>query len=393
MDTSPTGPASLGGSFFAPSIAPTYGGPSIAGIHLFQYELPVKNGPYRIASGNVYSLTTTLVKLVADDGTIGWGETCPVGPTYAEAHAKGALAALIEMAPGLLGAPILPVPLQHWMNTLLCGHNYAKAAIDIAAHDLWGRQLGVSVSDLLGGALTDRVASYYSIGVADPDEAARIAAEKSREGYPRLQVKLGGRAIETDIEAMRKVWEVTRNIGTRLAADGNRNWSTRDAIRVSRECPDIPMVFEQPCDTIEEIIRLRPLCNHPIYLDEGGTSLNTAISAASTGLVDGFGMKISRIGGLHPMRAFRDLCAARNLPHTCDDAWGGDIIAAACAHMAATTDPRSFEGAWIAGPYIVGHYDIANPVEIRNGHIRCPTGAGLGVTPNESLFGPAVFSI
>ena len=58
----------------------------IAEIHLFQYELPVTNGPYRIASGEVWSLTTTLVKLVAEDGTAGWGETCPVGPTYAEAR-------------------------------------------------------------------------------------------------------------------------------------------------------------------------------------------------------------------------------------------------------------------------------------------------------------------
>lgn len=393
MNTSPTGPASLGGSFFTPAIAPVRGAPSIAEIHLFQFELPVKNGPYRIASGDVHSLTTTLVKLVADDGTIGWGETCPVGPTYAEAHAKGALAALIEMAPGLLGAPTLPVPLHQRMNALLYGHNYAKAAIDIAVHDLWGRQLGVSVSDLLGGPLTDRVASYYSIGVAEPDEAARIAAEKSCEGYPRLQVKLGGRAIDVDIEAIRKVWEATRNTGIRLAADGNRNWTTRDALRMSRECPDIPMVLEQPCDTMEEIARLRPLCHHPIYLDEGGTSLNTAITVAGTGGVDGFGMKITRIGGLHPMRAFRDLCAARNLPHTCDDAWGGDIIAAACAHMAATVDPRFFEGAWIAAPYIEGHYDMANAVDIQNGHIKCPTGAGLGVTPDESLFGAAVFSI
>lgn len=78
-------------------------------------------------------------------------------------------------------------------------------------------------------------------------------------------------------------------------------------------------------------------------MDESGINLNTAITDAGTGLVDGFGMKVTRVGGLHPMRAFRDLCAARNLPHTCDDSWGGDIMAAACTHIGATVAPELLE--------------------------------------------------
>ena len=75
------------------------------------------------------------------------------------------------------------------------------------------------------------------------------------------------------------------------------------------------------------------------------------VHAVGSGLVDGFGMKVTRIGGLHPMAAFRDICAACALPHTCDDHWGGDIIAAACTHIAATVDPRRLEGVWLAQPY------------------------------------------
>lgn len=389
MDALPAEPSTR---LAAPSVRAAPGG-RIAEVHLYLHELPVKHGPYRIASGDVWSLTSTLVKLVAEDGTIGWGETCPVGSTYAEAHAKGALAALTEMAPGLIGAEALPVPLHARMDARLCGHNYAKAAIDIAAHDLWGKRLGVSVSELLGGALTDHVASYYSIGVAEPDEAARIASEKAREGYPRLQVKLGGRPVDEDIAALRKVWEAIRGTGMRLAADGNRGWTTRDALRVSRECPDIPFVLEQPCRTIEDLVKIRGLCHHAIYLDENAVSLDTAITAAGTGLADGFGMKIGRIGGLHPMRAFRDLCAARNLPHTCDDSWGGDIVAAACVHTAATVDPQRMEGAWLAAPYIDGNYDARNGITIQEGHITRPAGPGLGVTPDEALFGAPAFSV
>ncbi|ASR35822.1 mandelate racemase [Prauserella marina] len=359
----------------------------IAEIHLYRHDLPVLGGPFTLANAEVRLLSTTLLKLVADNGLVGWGETCPIGPTYAEAHAAGAVAALGEMAPGLLGAEVWPVPLHRRMAGLLDGHHYAKAAVDIAAHDLLGKHLGVSVSELLGGALTDRVPSYYSTGVGSPDDTARLAARKRAEGYPRLQVEIGGRAVEEDIETVRKVWEVIRGSGMRLAVDGNRGLTTRDALRLSGECRDIPFVLEQPCGTVEELRAIRPRINHALYLDENGTSLNTALTTAGSGLVDGFGMKVTRIGGLHPMRAFRDLCAARNLPHTCDDSWGGDIIAAACTHVGATVAPELMEGVWLAADYIEGHYDQENGVRAEGGYIKRPQGPGLGIVPDETLFG------
>jgi|TARA_B100000768_G_scaffold153063_1_gene149087 L-alanine-DL-glutamate epimerase-like enolase superfamily enzyme len=361
-------------------------------IHIYAHDLPVKNGPYTMANAEVWALDTTLVKLVGEDGTVGWGETCPVGSTYAEAHAGGARAALSEMAEGLIGADLWPVTLNRKMNSLLNGHNYAKAALDIAAHDLIGKTLGVNVADLMGGAQTDYVPSYFATGVGAPDDIARLAQEKRDEGYPRLQIKVGGRPVEIDIETIRKVWEVLHGSGVRLAVDGNRGWTTRDALRVSRECPDIPFIMEQPCNTYQDLEKIRPQVSHGIYMDENSVDLNMVISAAGTGLVDGFGMKVTRIGGLQNMCTFRDICEARNLPHTCDDAWGGDIIAAACTQIGATVRPTLCEGVWLAAPYIEGHYDDMNGIAIVDGHIQRPTGLGLGVTPDETKFGAAVAS-
>ncbi len=364
----------------------------IAEIHIYSHALPVKNGPYRMASASVWSLDTTLVKMITDGGLVGWGETCPIGPVYQPQHAGGARAALAEIAQGLIGAdPLQPLLLHRRMDGLLNGHRYAKAAIDIAAHDLMGKAWGMRVADLLGGAVTDRVPSYYASGVGEPDEISRIAAERAAEGFPRMQVKVGGRPVEVDIEVIRKVWE---RVGTkmRLAVDGNRGLTTRDALRLSRECGDIPFVLEQPCNTIEEIAAIRGQVHHGIYLDENGEDLNTILRVVGAGLVDGFGMKLTRIGGLRPMTVFRDICEVRSLPHTCDDAWGGDIIAAACTHIGATVQPRLNEGVWIAQPYIEGHYDAANGVKIEGGHIKLPKGPGLGITPDEGLFGMPVMS-
>jgi len=364
----------------------------IKSIDIYAHDLPVKNGPYTMASGEVWALETTLIRMTLESGIVGWGEMCPVGPTYADVHAGGVQAALAAMAPDLIGFEITGLRALHTkMDTLLCGQNYAKAAIDIAAHDALAKTLGVSVSTLLGGAVTDHVPSYYASGVGAPDEIARIAKDKMEEGYPRLQVKVGGRPVELDIETIRKVYETVGN-KVRLAVDANRGWTTRDAVRVSRECADIPFIMEQPCDTAKDLENLKGRVSHGVYMDEAGKDLRTVTHAASHGYVDGFGMKVTRIGGLLPMRVFREVCAAHALPHTCDDSWGGDIIAAACTQIGATVDPRLMEGVWLAAPYIDGHYDEKNGIEIVGGHIALPKGLGLGITPDADKFDAPIAS-
>lgn len=364
----------------------------IAEIHIYQKDLPVAGEPYRMARTRVDALDSTIVKIVSDTGLVGWGETCPVGSTYQPQHALGARAALDEIAPGLIGAPaLLPLNLRRTMDGLLNGHNYAKAAVDIAQMDLIARHVGVPMCDLLGGPASQKIPSYFSTSVGDPDETARIAAEKSREGYPRLQIKLGGRPVEIDIETMRKVWDAVGS-SVRLAADGNRGWTMRDALRFSQECGAIPLVLEQPCNTIEEIAGIRGQLRHAVYLDENAEDLATVLRAIALGVCDGFGFKVTRLGGLNPMATARDLCAIRSMPHTVDDAWGGDIVAAACVHFGSTVEPRLLEGVWLAAPYIAGHYDSENGIRIEGGHIDVPKGPGLGVTPDDGVFGAPVKS-
>ncbi|MER8390045.1 mandelate racemase/muconate lactonizing enzyme family protein [Mesorhizobium sp. M1380] len=359
-------------------------------INVYKVQLPVKGGTYRMASDDVDALDSTIVEIVTDDGLTGWGETCPVGPVYQPHHALGARAAIAEIAPGLMGAEIASIRLlAKRMDERLNGHGYAKAAFDIAFLDLLGQRLGVPVSTLLGGALVDRVPAYYSLIVGPPDETARIAADKVKSGYPRLQVKISGRNLEQDVASIHKVWEAV-GYKARIAVDGNRGLTVAAAIHLDRLCQAIPFVFEQPCNTMDEITTLKGRVMHPVYLDENTEDQNAVLRAISLGIADGFGFKVTRLGGLTRMATIRDVCAIRSLPHSCDDAWGGDIIAAACVHLASTVEPRRFEGAWIAQEYIEGHFDAKNPIVIENGHIAVPQLPGLGIKPEPGMFGMPV---
>ena len=82
--------------------------PRIAEIHVYSKTLPVKNGPYTMAGQEVWSLETTIVQMVGDNGISGWGEVCPLGTLYAPIHAGGLRAALELFVPALIGAEATP---------------------------------------------------------------------------------------------------------------------------------------------------------------------------------------------------------------------------------------------------------------------------------------------
>lgn len=363
----------------------------ISDIHVYQKTLPIEGKPYTMARTVLHELDSTIVKLVTDTGLIGWGETCPIGPVYQPHHALGARAALSEVAPALVGADVQVNTVYQIMDDSLNAHHYAKSAIDVAVHDLLGKQYGVPVSELLGGARVDRVPSYFATGIGEPDEIARLAKEKVAEGYRRIQIKLGGRHVQEDVAVIRKTWEV---IGpqTRLVVDANRSLTPADTITLSQQCRDIPLAIEQPCNTLDEIAAIKDRLCHPVYLDESTTDLNAVVHAIAHQLCDGFGLKISRLGGLSRFAVVRDLCAAHSLPHSCEDSWGGDLVSAASVHMGSTVQPRMLEGVWLAAPYMREQYDPINSIQIENGYIIVPTGPGLGIEPNAAVMGEPCMS-
>ncbi|WP_271274536.1 mandelate racemase/muconate lactonizing enzyme family protein [Aliamphritea hakodatensis] len=364
----------------------------ICQIDVWQKDLPIQGPAYKMALQTLTALDTTLVRITTDNGIEGWGEVCPLGPAYQPQHAAGARAAIGEIAPHLLGEnPQYTEQINQRMHQALCGSLYAKSAIDMACWDISGKAYNSRVCDLLGGAVREVIPSYYAIGLSSPEEAASVAVKKQAEGFRRLQLKVGGRTLDEDIACVSKVAEVLTP-GTELAVDANRGLNVNDAIQLSAACRDIRFVFEQPCQTYEQCLHLRGNLHHPLWLDEVIEDLNGLLRAIGDNAAQGFGMKQSRIGGISLMRTAREICAVAGLPMTCDDSWGGDLVAASCVHLGATVTGNLFAGSWIAAPYIDGHYDNQNPVALHNGQLRVPEGAGLGVTPDGTRLGSPAMS-
>ncbi|MEM6986207.1 MAG: mandelate racemase/muconate lactonizing enzyme family protein [Pseudomonadota bacterium] len=365
---------------------------AITEIRVYTVELPAKQ-LYNMSSSSVAVPHSTILEVFDSSGHCGYGEVCLASPHYQPAHGAGVLASLPLLAPAVLGLD----PLQHTrinaaMHGALDGHTEGKAAIDIACWDLAGKLFDRPVVDLLGGALADDVITYHVVGIGPAEVAAAEAARLQDSGIKRIQLKAGGRPIDDDIASIRAVADVLAP-GTDLAVDTNRGWSTVEAVQVSNACADLKLSLEQPCATEAELRQIKTQLRHPLIVDENATDLRSIARQISNGTADGFGLKLSRLGGLTAMRAVRDLCMAARVPMSSDDAWGGDIIAAAGVALGATLAPQFSRGAWLAYPYHQTHYDPVNGPRLQGGHVSLPSGGpGLGLVFEDGCFGDPVAS-
>jgi len=362
-------------------------------IDVFSYDLTYVHGDYVMSSGRVVNrLASTVVRVTTSNGTTGFGEVCPLGTTYLPAHAEGAQAALREVAPGVVGGHVTNVADVHRrMDAALMGHAYAKSAIDVACWDAFGRQVGQPVAALLGGVLQAELPLYVAIPLGSPADMAAFTRRERGAGIHRFQLKLGA-APADDAE---RVAAVVAETGPEdeITGDANGAWRRQDAILFANLVRDVPRFrIEQPCPTLEECLAVRRLTSLPMVLDEVITDLPTLIRAAREDAMDQINLKVSRVGGLLPARQMRDTAVALGIRLMIEDSWGGDIVSATTAHLAAGTPAEalfavSFMNDW-TNEHVAGYQPRSS-----NGVGRVPDGPGLGIAVDVSMLGDPIWSV
>ncbi len=206
-------------------------------ISAYQVDLPLHEGRYAWSGGkSVDVFDSTIVQVETDNGLVGHGEVCPLGPFYLPAYAAGVRTGLVELAPHLIGLdPRQLAILNEHMDRALKGHAYVKSGIDIACWDILGQAAGQPACVLLGGRYGEDFVLYRAISQRPPAEMADSVAAYRAEGYRRFQLKVGSDA-DTDIERIRAVAAVLVP-GDVLIADATTGWLAPKAARVLRALP------------------------------------------------------------------------------------------------------------------------------------------------------------
>jgi len=364
----------------------------ITRIDVYQVSYRLLEETYAWSGGHaVNAFTSSIVRLSTDAGLAGFGEVCPLGPAYMDAHARGVPAAIAEVGPALLGLdPRQPRAVSAVMDRALGGHAYAKSPIDIACWDLLGQVVGAPVATLLGGRLVDDYPLYRAISQAAPDAMAASVRRYRDEGYRKFQLKVGG-APDDDVARVRAVAAVLAS-GDVLVADANTGWLPHQALRVVNALADADCYIEQPCATLAECLVVRERTRLPMVLDEVITGFAPLMEAAKNRAMDVINIKISRVGGLTKAREIRDACERLGIVMTIEDSWGGDIATATIAHLAGSTRPE----------FLFTSTDFNSYVDVRladdaprraGGRLRVPDGPGLGIHVDVARLGEPVLTI
>ena len=356
----------------------------IASITVYQASLPLEH-PYWLSGGRLKFevLDATLVKLETDEGLIGWGEGTPWGHTYVPAHGPGIRAGIETMAPFLLGLnPQKVLEVERAMDLSLPGHLYAKSPIDMACWDIAGQAAGLPIADLMGGGSRTPAPIASSVGAKTVDETREVLARYRDRGYWVHSVKVGG-DVDQNIERIQDV-ETHRPTKERILYDANRGFTRQQALRVMQATEQWKVMFEQPCETLDDIAAIRPLHSAPVSVDECLVTLQDATRVARDGIAEVFGIKLNRVGGLTKASRIRDIALAHGIDIFVM-ATGGSVLADTEAlHLAATIPDDNMLGVWACQDMITAEIaDGAGP-RATKGHLHLPEQPGLGVHPQES---------
>ena len=362
----------------------------ITEITVYQINLPLEH-PYWLSGGRLKfeTLDATLVKLDTDRGIVGWGEGTPWGHTYVPAHGPGIRAGIETMAPFILGLdPRRVLDVERAMDLALPGHLYAKSPIDMACWDIAGQAAGLPIADLMGGGSRTPKPIASSVGAKTVEETRTVMDRYRARGYVAHSVKIGG-DVTRDIARIRDV-ETHRRENEIILYDVNRGWTRQEALRVMRATEDLHVMFEQPCETLDDIAAIRPLHSAPVSVDESLVTLQDGARIARDGLAEVFGIKLNRVGGLTKAARLRDIALAHGIDIFVM-ATGGSVLADTEAlHLAATIPDQNIKAVWACQDMIT--VDIAGGRGPRNVdvHLHLPESAGLGVHPDLAALGSPV---
>ena len=253
------------------------------------------------------------------------------------------------------------------------GSRAARAAIDEALHDLWGKKLGEPLYKLLGLNPNHLPLTSLTIGMDEPE----VMAEQAKaSGYPILKIKLGSEKDEQIIAAIRKTTHA------KLFADVNAGWTREQALQIIPRLVDYDLeLIEQPLAVgdvdgyfwLKEKLRAQKV-NLPIYADETAKTSHDVVKLA--GAIDGVVVKTMKSEGIREALRMIHTARAHDMQIMLGCFIESSVGVTAAAHLAPLCDYADLDGPLLIknDPYHGLKYDGAR--------FALPDAPGLGLVRN-----------
>ncbi|CAI6034808.1 unnamed protein product [Clonostachys chloroleuca] len=311
-------------------------------ITVFSYNAKPSSGIYVMSGGRkITGKQSIVIRVCTDDGIEGWAETCPLGSDYLPSSYAGEIEALKELGPKVLGLdPRSPPAIAAVMDKAMISGMAAKAVIDMACWDAFGKSVGLPTYVLLGGNFTEDPPAFCVIPLGDPELGVKNALAELEKGFVAMQLKAGDDPL-VDARRVKAIREALPDHVT-VWADANGGWNLGQALTYARALgPTIGVPLEQPCRSLSDSAEVGRRTGLPILLDECIVTMADLVTAHAAG-VTGVNIKPSRVGGLTKARTLRDAAVALDMVVSSDDTWGCSLATAQNLQLAVSTHRDRF---------------------------------------------------
>ena len=329
-------------------------------VSVSSIELPLVH-PFKIARGDAETVARSAIVRVESDGREGIGEATPVD-RYDES-----VESVVQYFASHSPASDDPYRLEALLHAGIPAA--ARAGLDLALHDLIGKDLDKPLYALLGLDPSATPATCRTIGIADPDLTMRKVDEVA--DHPILKVKLGTGPQSEQIETIAAIR--ARFNGT-IRIDANEGWNAESAIAILNELQRYDIEFcEQPIPAGEpqKLRAIRERVSIPIVADED--ALTASDLPALYGCVDGVNVKLAKTGGIRGALAMIHTARAMGMKLMLGCMVESAVAATAAAHLSPLVDWADIDGPLLiaSDPFEGVTYDL--------GKIVLPDAPGLGV--------------
>ncbi|MFN2644582.1 MAG: mandelate racemase/muconate lactonizing enzyme family protein [Burkholderiales bacterium] len=356
---------------------------TIARVEVGRFDYPLV-GEFKFFKAGVRP--SLVVRLTDEDGLQGWGQSVPVESWTYETAESVESTLRRYLAPALLGAAPADLADVHARMerairpSFSVGQPLAKCALDLACHDLWGRQTGKRVAELLGKVAVAEIKLSWTINASSFAAAEKLLEEGRALGYDSFNVKLG--APQTPAYDLQLVRLVTRFAPHGFHwGDANTSYELVTALAQAPRFAELGLkALESPLppNRLRDYQRLRRQNALPILMDEGIVSPVETEEFIALGMLDGIAMKVARCGGLWPAKRIVELLKENGLAVFASGLTDPDLSLAASIHLFAWAGLEL--PAALNGPqYLAGRGTTDASFRAVRDRVRLPAGPGLGV--------------
>lgn len=299
--------------------------------------------PFKTALRTVDSVNDLIVRITAEDGTVGYGEAPPTAVITGDTKESIEAAVRGYIAPAIRGMEIDNLEeIFHSMDAAIAKNTSAKAAIDIALYDLYAKLKGMPLFELLGQAHPDQIRTELetdlTISVNDPDEMARDSILALEKGFRILKVKVG-KGGDRDVARIRAVREAVGPEAV-IRVDANQGWSREEAVRTICAMEDAGLdieLVEQPvsCHDFRGMQYVTEKTATPILADESVFSYEDAVRIIEEHAADYINIKLMKTGGIHEAARICDIAEKHQVKCMIGCMLESKVSVSAGAHLAA----------------------------------------------------------